>query len=99
LLCFWFAAKAYAESVGKLLPTQDEWEFVGQADDKAKDATKKPSYSSDIDLYNIKDKQYAEIGKSKLNVYGIYNMFDLVWEWSEDFNSTLTTGDLRKKPI
>ncbi|MBS1549626.1 MAG: formylglycine-generating enzyme family protein [Bacteroidetes bacterium] len=93
----WFAAKAYAESVGKRLPTQDEWEFVGQADDKAKDATKKPSYSSDIiDLYNIKDKQYAEIGKSNPNVYGIYNMFDLVWEWSEDFNSTLTTGDSRK---
>ena len=93
----WFAAKAYAESVGKRLPNQDEWEFVGQADETTKNATKKPSYSSDIiDLYNIKDKQYAEIGKSKPNVFGIYNMFDLIWEWSEDFNSTLTTGDSRK---
>lgn len=93
----WFAAKAYAESVGKRLPTQDEWEFTGQADATSKDATKKPSYSSDIiDLYNIKDKQYGEVGKSTPNVYGIYNMFDMIWEWSEDFNSTLTTGDSRK---
>jgi formylglycine-generating enzyme required for sulfatase activity len=93
----WFAAKAYAQSVGKRLPTQDEWEFVAQADENTKNATKKKSYSSDIiDLYNIKNKQYGEIEKSKPNIYGIYNMFDLIWEWSEDFNSTLTTGDSRK---
>ena len=93
----WFAAKAYSESVGKRLPTQDEWEFVAQADDVVKNATKKPSYSSDIiDLYNVKNKQYNEIALSKPNAYGIYNMFDLIWEWSEDFNSTLTTGDSRK---
>ena len=98
-VCFvsWFAAKAYAESVGKRLPNQDEWEFVAQADATDKNATKKKSYSSDIiDLYNVKDKQYHEIAQSQPNAFGIYNMFDLIWEWSEDFNSTLTTGDSRK---
>lgn len=93
----WFAAKAYSESVGKRLPTQDEWEFTAQADEVSKNASKKPSYSSNIiNLYNIKNKQYGEVGKSKPNIYGIYNMFDMIWEWSEDFNSTLTTGDSRK---
>lgn len=92
----WFAAKAYAKSVGKRLPTLDEWEYVGRADETDKDASKKLSYSSDIiNLYNEKNRQFSEIKKSKPNIFGIYNMFDLVWEWTDDFNSILTTGDSR----
>ena len=93
----WFGAKAYAESVGKRLPTLDEWEFVGRADETSTDASKKISYSSNIiNLYNEKNRHTNEIKKSVPNIYGIYNMFDLVWEWTEDFNSILTTGDSRK---
>lgn len=92
----WFAAKAFAESVGKRLPTLDEWEFVAMADATTPNARSKPQYSDAIiDLYLQKNRQYNPVKQSPPNYWGIYNMFDLVWEWTEDFNSILTTGDSR----
>ncbi|KMQ71650.1 formylglycine-generating enzyme family protein [Chryseobacterium koreense] len=92
----WFAAKAYAKSAGKRLPTIDEWEFVAMADETSPNARKKPSYSSDIiKQYEVKFKEKNPVKQSKPNYYGVYNMFDLVWEWTGDFNSVLTTNDSR----
>lgn len=92
----WFAAKAFAHSVGKRLPTLDEWEFVAMADDVMPNARKNPQYSNNIlDLYLQKNRQYNSVKQSKPNYWGIYNMFDLVWEWTDDFNSILTTNDSR----
>lgn len=92
----WYAAKAYAKSVGKRLPTLDEWEYVAQADETEKNATKKRSYSAHIiNLYNEKGREKHPIKNTSPNAFGVYNMFDLVWEWTDDFNSILTTGDSR----
>ncbi len=92
----WFAAKAFAESVGKRLPTLDEWEFIAMADQEVPNAREKKSYSDDIiDLYVQKDRQFKKVKQSPPNYWGVYNMFDLVWEWTDDFNSILTTGDSR----
>ncbi len=92
----WFAAKAFAHSVGKRLPTLDEWEFIAMADDVSANARLKPEYSNNIlDLYLQKDRQYRAVKQSKPNYWGIYNMFDLIWEWTDDFNSILTTNDSR----
>lgn len=93
----WFAAKSFARSVSKRLPTLDEWEFVAMADDQAANARKKQSYSDNIiNLYLIKDRQFQPVAKSAPNYWGVYNMFDLIWEWTDDFNSVLTTGDSRE---
>lgn len=92
----WFAARAYAQSVGKRLPTLDEWEFVAMADATTANARNKKEYSSAIvDLYLQKDRQFKQVMNSPPNYYKIYNLFDLVWEWTEDFNSVLTTSDTR----
>lgn len=92
----WFAAKAFAQSVGKRLPTLDEWEFVAMADDDTANARNKPKYSDDIiDLYLQKNRQFKSVKQSPPNYWGIYNMFDLIWEWTDDFNAVLTTGDSR----
>ncbi|MCO5230458.1 MAG: formylglycine-generating enzyme family protein [Chitinophagales bacterium] len=92
----WFAAKAYAQSIGKRLPTLDEWEFVAMADTEVPNAREKKKYSDDIiDLYMQKDRQYKSVKLSPPNYWGVYNMFDLIWEWTDDFNSILTTGDSR----
>ncbi|QOW11521.1 formylglycine-generating enzyme family protein [Kaistella flava (ex Peng et al. 2021)] len=92
----WFAAKAYAKSAGKRLPTLDEWEYVAMADEESPNARNKPTYSSHlINLYNEKDRQKNKVKISAPNYYGIYNMFDLVWEWTDDFNSIMTTSDSR----
>ena len=92
----WFAAKAYAKSAGKRLPTLDEWEYVAMADEESANARDKPTYSAHlINLYNEKDRQKHQVKISAPNYYGIYNMFDLVWEWTDDFNSIMTTSDSR----
>ena len=92
----WFAAKAYAQSVGKRLPTLDEWEFVAMADGDTANARSKAKYSDDIiDLYLQKNRQFKSVKQSPPNYWGIYNMFDLIWEWTDDFNAVLTTGDSR----
>jgi formylglycine-generating enzyme required for sulfatase activity len=92
----WFAAKAFAQSVHKRLPTLDEWEFVAMSDETAADARSKASYSDHIvTQYMLKDKQYLPVKQSQPNFWGVYNMFDRVWEWTDDFNSVLTTADSR----
>ena len=92
----WFAAKAYAKSAGKRLPTLDEWEYVAMADEESANAREKPTYSSHlINLYNEKDRQKNNVKVSAPNFWGIYNMFDLVWEWTDDYNSIMSTSDSR----
>lgn len=92
----WFAAKAYAKSAGKRLPTLDEWEYVAMADEETSNARNKPSYSAHlINLYNQKEREKHKVQLSKPNYWGVYNMFDLVWEWTDDFNSIMTTSDSR----
>lgn len=92
----WYAAKAYAKAMGKRLPTLDEWEFVAMADKTSPNARQKKSYSDNIiDLYLIKDRQKNAVKQTTPNYWGVYNMFDLVWEWTNDFNSVLVTGDSR----
>ena len=92
----WFAAKAYAKIAGKRLPTLDEWEYVAMADEESANARDKASYSAHlINLYNEKDRQKNKVKVSAPNYWGVYNMFDLVWEWTDDFNSIMSTSDSR----
>lgn len=92
----WFAAKAYADAVGKRLPTLDEWEFVAMADEASSNARDKKTYTDKIlNLYLVKDRQFKSVKQSAPNYWGVYNMFDLIWEWTDDFNSVMVTGDSR----
>ncbi len=92
----WFAAKAYAKSAGKRLPTMDEWEYVAMADEETPNARDKPTYSAHlINLYNEKQRELHKTKETAPNYWGVYNMFDVVWEWTEDFNSIMTTSDSR----
>ncbi|NJX14461.1 formylglycine-generating enzyme family protein [Tamlana crocina] len=93
----WFAAKAYCECQGKRLPTVDEWEYVAMADETTKDARNKPSYNQQIlTWYETPRTNQNAIGKTQKNVWGVYDMHGLVWEWTLDFNSVLITGESRK---
>lgn len=35
------------------------------------------------------------VGSTFRNFYGVYDIHGLVWEWTYDFNSALTTGESR----
>ncbi|MFV0539663.1 MAG: formylglycine-generating enzyme family protein [Aestuariibaculum sp.] len=93
----WFAAKAYCECQGKRLPTVDEWEYVAMADGTTKDARIKPSYNKQIlSWYESPRSNENTIGQTPKNIWGVYDLHGLVWEWTLDFNSVLITGESRK---
>ncbi|QCX52380.1 formylglycine-generating enzyme family protein [Elizabethkingia sp. JS20170427COW] len=92
----WFAAKAYAESVGKRLPTVDEWEYVARADEKVKDATNDPNFTSKIiKLYQNRGAYKKPVKQFKPNVWGLYDIYGVIWEWTSDFNSIMMSGESR----
>ncbi|WP_299204791.1 formylglycine-generating enzyme family protein [Brumimicrobium sp.] len=92
----YFAAKKYCECQGKRLPTLDEWEYVGMADEKDADARTKDEYNKFILSWYEKPNSYnQEVGSTFENYWGVYDMHGLVWEWTQDFNSVLISGESR----
>jgi formylglycine-generating enzyme required for sulfatase activity len=93
----WFAARAYCQAQGGRLPTQDEWELAARADESSADATAQASFRKRIlDWYSKPTPtRLAAVGSTFKNVYGVHDMHGLVWEWVDDFNSILLTGESR----
>ena len=93
----WFAARAYCQAQGARLPTQDEWEFVARANEKIVDATSKAEFRKNIlDWYSKPTSAtLPAVGSTFKNVYGVHDMHGLVWEWVDDFNTILVTGESR----
>lgn len=93
----WYAATAYCTCQGKRLPTVDEWEYAGMADESHPDARKEDSFTQSIlAWYDGPATLQNEVGLTKKNYYGVYDMYGLVWEWTSDFNSVLASEDTRK---
>ncbi|HLV92178.1 MAG TPA: formylglycine-generating enzyme family protein [Aequorivita sp.] len=93
----WFAAKKYCECQGKRLPTVDEWEFAAMANQDVPDARKIESYNQYILSWYETPRTYnLPVGSSYKNYWGIYDLHGLVWEWTQDFNSVLISGESRK---
>ena len=93
----WFAAKAYCEANGKRLPTQDEWEFVARADGTRADASSDQAFLRQLLEWYGKPASgpLPTVGEGALNLHGLHGLHGLVWEWVDDFNSTMIVGDSR----
>lgn len=92
----WFAAKEYCACQGKTLPTIAQWEYVGMASEKLKDAHKMDGYSQYILSWYEKHNSFNNSVESTFkNYWGVWDMHGLVWEWTADFNSILVSTDPR----
>ena len=94
----WFAARAYCESKSKRLPTVDEWEYAAAASEQTRDATRDPAFIRRLlDLYSARSANPAPAAHPGFrNVHGISDLHGSAWEWTEDFNSVLVSGDSRE---
>ena len=87
----WFAAKAYCQWRGARLPSTDEWEYVARASETKKDAVRDAGFKKRLLEWYEKPASdpMPKVGSTFRNVYGVYDMHGLIWEWVSDFNSTL----------
>lgn len=93
----WFAARAYARWLGRRLPTLNEWESVAGASEHSADGRDEPGFAARILAWYSKPapRHPAGVRSTSQNVHGVWDMHGLVWEWVDDFNSALVTGESR----
>ena len=92
----WFAAKAYCKSKNRRLPTLNEWELVAMASKDKQDAREDPDFIKSILAgYEVPRTYLKKVKSAEANIYGVYDLHGLVWEWVNDFNSVIISGESR----
>ena len=93
----WFAARAYCAARGRELPTVDQWEYVAAANERRADATRNTAFQDRLRAWYSRPTpaRLPHVGSTYRNVYGIWDMHGLVWEWTADFSSALVSGESR----
>jgi formylglycine-generating enzyme required for sulfatase activity len=95
----WFAANAYCESLNARLPSWYEWEFIAAANASMADARAMPEWRQDILSWYAKSggDRISDVRSGSANYYNVFDTHGLVWEWVDDFNAFMVTGDNREQ--
>ncbi len=95
----WFAANAYCEWQDARLPIWYEWEYVAAANESIADARGLPEWQQEILSWYSQagGERIGDVRSGSANYYQIFDTHGLVWEWVDDFNAFLVTGDNREQ--
>ena len=93
----WFAAKAYCKAQSKRLPTTNEWEYAAQASKDKPDGSDDPQYRQEILKWYSKPSGLGlpDVDQAQANYWGVVGLHGVVWEFVNDFNTSLVTGESR----
>lgn len=84
----WFVAREYCKNLNKRLMTIAEWEYVSNAQDPT-------VLGAILEWYGKTEDKLQPVTRAAVNSFGVVGMHGLIWEWVEDFSSTIVLGDSR----
>ena len=85
----WFAARAYAQRLGKRMPKTREWELAAAASTTQPDATREPEFQQRILRWYSTPTlaRLPAVGTGPANFFGLRDLHGLAWEWVADFDA------------
>lgn len=93
----WFAARAYCAAQGKALPTTLQWEYAAGASATSASGSTDPEFLRLIlEWYSRPNPEVLPaVGRGYRNLWGVYDLHGVVWEWTLDFNTAMVSGESR----